>query len=57
VASALRSTPLHPSAIWVAGFTSALDDQKIKAAVREIQKTVQEINQSIGATIRKGLLA
>ncbi len=57
VASPLLSTPMHPSALWVAGFTSTLDDQKIKAVVREIQKTVQEINQSIGATIRKGLLA
>jgi len=49
------SPPL--AAIWVVGFTSSLDDQKVRAVIREIQKTIQEINQSLGATHKKRVFA
>ncbi len=32
-----------PAALWVVGFTSTLDDQKVKIAIRGIQEAVQEI--------------
>jgi IclR family transcriptional regulator, KDG regulon repressor len=34
-----------PAALWVVGFTSTLDDQKVKTVIREIQETVQEVKQ------------
>jgi len=40
---ALPSTP--PAALWVVGFTSTLDDQKVKVAIRGIQEAVQEIKE------------
>jgi DNA-binding IclR family transcriptional regulator len=49
------SPPL--AAIWVVGFTSSLDDQKVRTVIRELQKTTQEINQSLGATHKKRFLA
>ncbi len=49
------SPPL--AAIWVVGFTSSLDDQKVRTVIREIQKTTQEINQSLGATHKKRFFA
>jgi len=48
---ALASSP--PAALWVVGFTSTLDDQKVKTVIREIQETVEEINQSIEGTLTK----
>lgn len=45
VAAPLLSTSHPPAAIWVVGFTSSLDDQKVKTVIREIQETVQEIDQ------------
>jgi len=47
VAAPLFSTSSPPAAIWVVGFTSTLGDQKVKTVIREIQKTVQEIDQSL----------
>jgi hypothetical protein len=41
----------------VVGFTSTLDDQKVKTVIREIQETVKEVNQSLGAAYKKGLSA
>jgi hypothetical protein len=38
VAAPLPSTTFPPAAIWVVGFTSTLDDQKVKMAIREIQE-------------------
>jgi DNA-binding IclR family transcriptional regulator len=49
------SSPL--AAIWVVGFTSSLDDQKVKTVIREIQKTTQEINQALGGTHKKRFFA
>ena len=34
-----------PAALWVVGFTSTLDDQKVKTVIREIQEAVQEIKE------------
>jgi hypothetical protein len=34
-----------------------MDDQKMKTVIREIQKTAKEVNQSLGATHKKGLSA
>lgn len=39
------SPPL--AAIWVVGFTSSLNDQKMEKVILEIQKTAQEINHSL----------
>jgi IclR family transcriptional regulator, KDG regulon repressor len=39
-----RSSP--PAALWVVGFTSTLDDQKVKTVIREIQVAVREIKES-----------
>jgi IclR family KDG regulon transcriptional repressor len=57
VAAPLVSAAFPPAAIWVVGFTSTLDDQKIKMVIREIQGAVKEINQSLGAVHPKGPLA
>jgi DNA-binding IclR family transcriptional regulator len=50
VAAPLLSTSSPPAAIWVVGFTSTLDDQKVKTVIQEIQETVKEINQSLRGT-------
>jgi len=39
----LPSSP--PAALWVVGFTSTLDDQKVKMVIRGIQEAVQEIKE------------
>jgi IclR family KDG regulon transcriptional repressor len=57
VAAPLISIPSSPAALWVVGFTSTLDDQKIKTVIREVLGTVEEVNRSLGATSKKGLLA
>jgi DNA-binding IclR family transcriptional regulator len=57
VAAPLLSPSSPPAALWVVGFTSTLDDQKIKTVIREIQETVKEINQSLGPTHKKGVFA
>ena len=45
VAVPLVFPPSPPAALWVVGFTSTLDDQKVKTVIREIQETVQEVKQ------------
>jgi DNA-binding IclR family transcriptional regulator len=57
VAAPLISASSGPAALWVVGFTSSLDDQKIKTVIREIQKTIQEIKQALEGTLTKKLLA
>jgi len=57
VAAPLLFTSSPPAALWVVGFTSTLDDQKVKTVIREIQETVQEIKQSLEGTLTKGPLA
>lgn len=43
IASPIQASSLTPSAIWVVGFTSSLDDQKMEKVIGEILKTAQEI--------------
>jgi IclR family KDG regulon transcriptional repressor len=57
VAAPLVSASSAPAALWVVGFTSSLDDQKVKTVIREIQKTIQEIKQALEGTLKKGLFA
>ncbi len=46
VAAPLVFRSSSPAALWVVGFTSALDDQKVKTVIREIQEAVREIKES-----------
>jgi len=56
VAAPLLSASSPPAAIWVVGFTSTMDDQKVKTVIREIQETVREIKQSLGTVAQKARL-
>jgi DNA-binding IclR family transcriptional regulator len=57
VAAPLLSASSAPAALWVVGFTSTLDDHKIKMVIREIQATIQEIKQSLEGTLTKQLFS
>jgi len=57
VAVPLLSTSSAPAALWVVGFTSTMDDQKVKTVIREVQETIQEIKQSLEGTLTKELFA
>ena len=57
VAAPLLFASSPPAALWVVGFTSTMDDQKMKTVIREIQETVKEVNESPGVTHKKGLSA
>jgi DNA-binding IclR family transcriptional regulator len=57
VAAPLLFASSPPAALWVVGFTSTLDDQKVKTVIREIQETLQEIKQSLEGTLTKKLLS
>jgi IclR family transcriptional regulator, KDG regulon repressor len=57
VAAPLPFASSPPAALWVVGFTSTMDDQKMKMLIREIQEAVQAVKQSLGGTVKKGLLA
>jgi IclR family KDG regulon transcriptional repressor len=57
VAAPLLSVSSPPAVVWVVGFSSTLDDHKVKTVIREIQGTVEEVKQSLRATFKKGLLA
>ena len=45
VAAPLMFPSSPPAALWVVGFTSTLDDQKVKTVIREIQEAVREIRE------------
>ena len=47
IAAPIQAASLPPAAIWVAGFTSTIDDQKTTMVIEEIKKTSQEINDSL----------
>ncbi len=47
VAAAIQTPSLAPSAIWVVGFTSSLDDPKMERVAVEIRKAAQEISRSM----------
>lgn len=44
IASPLSLYSFPPSAIWIVGFSTRLTGQKMEKAIREIQKTAQEIS-------------
>ena len=56
IAAPIQTASPPLAAIWVVGFTSSLDDQKVKTVIREIQKTTQEISQALEAPHNKKLL-
>jgi IclR family KDG regulon transcriptional repressor len=43
IAAPLFFTSSPPAALWVVGFTSTMDDQKVKTIIREIKGTLREI--------------
>jgi IclR family KDG regulon transcriptional repressor len=47
IAAPIQTASLPPAAIWVVGFTSGLNDQKMEKVILEIQKTAQEIDHSL----------
>jgi IclR family transcriptional regulator, KDG regulon repressor len=44
IASPIQTSSFPLAAIWVVGFTSSLNDQKMEKVILEIQKTAQEIS-------------
>jgi IclR family KDG regulon transcriptional repressor len=52
VAAPVETASLPPAAIWVVGFISSFDDQKMEKVILEIRKTAQEINHSLRNHIR-----
>ena len=57
VAAPIQTASPPLAAIWVVGFTSSLDDQKMKMVIGEIQEAAREIKQSLGATHQKQFFA
>ena len=47
IAAPIPVPSFPPAAIWVVGFTSTLDDRKLKSVTVEIQRTAQEIAQTL----------
>jgi IclR family KDG regulon transcriptional repressor len=47
IAAPIQAASLPPAAVWVVGFTSSLNDQKMEKAVLEIRKSAQDISHSI----------
>jgi IclR family KDG regulon transcriptional repressor len=52
VAAPIQISSLPPAALWVVGFASSLNDQKMERVISEIRKTSQEIIQSMEAHTR-----
>jgi IclR family KDG regulon transcriptional repressor len=52
VAAPIETASLPPAAIWVVGFISSFDDQKMEKVILEIRKTAQEINHSLRDHVR-----
>jgi DNA-binding IclR family transcriptional regulator len=47
IAAPIQAASLPPAAIWVVGFTSSLNDQKMEKVILEIRKSSQDISHSI----------
>jgi DNA-binding IclR family transcriptional regulator len=47
IAAPIQTSSPPLAAIWVVGFTSSLNDQKMEKVISEIQKTAQEISRSM----------
>ena len=52
IAAPIQTSSPPWAAIWVVGFTSSLDDQKIEKVISEIRKTTQEISHSMRDHVR-----
>lgn len=52
ISAPLQIPSLPPSAIWVVGFTSSLNPQKMEGVISEIRKAAQEISNSLKDHIR-----
>lgn len=51
IAVPLQTASLPPAAIWVVGFTSNLNDQKMEKIILEIQNTAQGISHSMNPVV------
>jgi len=51
VAAPIQTASPPQAAIWVVGFTSSLNDQKMERVVLEIRKTVQEISHAMNPVV------
>ena len=51
VAAPIQSSSFPPAGIWVVGFASSLNDQKIEKVVMEIRKAAQEISRSLSPVV------
>ena len=47
VAASIQTVSPPPAAIWVVGFTSSLNDQKMEKVILKIRKATQEISHSL----------
>ncbi len=54
VAAPVQGGFVPPAALWIVGFTSTLDDRKMEKASREVQRTAQEISQSLQSLVQGG---
>ena len=45
VASPIRENKYYQSAIWVVGFKTSLDDEKMKSLIKETKKAAEQISQ------------
>ncbi len=57
VAAPLFFASPPPAALWVVGFTSSMDNQKMKTVIREIRQIIQEIKESLEGTLTRGFFA
>jgi IclR family KDG regulon transcriptional repressor len=51
IAAPIQTSSSPPAAIWVVGFTSSLNDQKMERVIFEIRQTAKEINQSVSPAV------
>jgi len=51
IAAPIQTASPPQAAIWVVGFTSSLNDQKMERIILEIRKTVQEISHSMSPVV------
>jgi DNA-binding IclR family transcriptional regulator len=52
IAAPIQTSSPPPAAIWVVGFTSSLNDQRMKEVILETQNAAQEISDSMGDHVR-----
>lgn len=52
IAAPIQTASPPLAAIWVVGFTSSLNNQKMERVILEIRKTVQEISHALRDHVR-----